>query len=322
MPRDPTGHGPPDRAFWRRIAPTFHLEEDPVDRPYGGAHPPAVDPAARLLSEGYFEVADIDWGPRIGRLAELVERLVEQGVPPVFAFVYDEAWAAFAALHPILEEALGDGYFRLPDFWAWRIDPKTGASGWAPHRDRGADTLFGDGRPKALSVWIALTDATPLNGCLYLAPADRDPGYGKPGRRRSEIDLQDVRALPAQAGTVVAWTTHVLHWGSRPSPRALLPRVSIAMEFQTAEVPALEAPLTAPIESPPFEMRLKLIEQQIGKYQGWYSGEAASALALWADALRAEGFEGRPDDRTAQAAVAGRGDLRSGAASLWRRLRR
>lgn len=82
----------------------------------------------------------------------------------------------------------------LPDFWAWNVDPVRGDAGWRPHRDRGRTTLLPDGGPKSITTWIALTRATPLNGCMHVVPARNDPTYNTPDedeavrrRRRSRI---------------------------------------------------------------------------------------------------------------------------------------
>ena len=48
------------------------------------------------------------------------------------------------------------------------------------HRDRGEDhtvTAFGaDGMPSYSTTWIALTDATAVNSCLYVVPRQYDEG--------------------------------------------------------------------------------------------------------------------------------------------------
>ena len=110
----------------------------------------------------------------VRRLEAAVRRLHERRCPPVFAFVYDEFWSVCAKLAPLLGSLLTHDYRQLPDFWVWYVDPQVEASGWRPHRDKGPGSLLPDGSPKSVTVWIPLTDATPLNGCIYVVPSHLD----------------------------------------------------------------------------------------------------------------------------------------------------
>jgi hypothetical protein len=83
----------------------------------------------------------------------------------------------------------------------------TTTAGWPPHRDRDVppaaaplgeegradedgrsggggghfDGFDGEGRTRFLTVWFALTEATPRNGCLYVLPRWADRGYSAVG---------------------------------------------------------------------------------------------------------------------------------------------
>jgi hypothetical protein len=92
------------------------------------------------------------------------------------------------------------------------------------------------GTPKSLTVWLPLTDATPLNGCVYVVPADRDPTYNTPDEQHLRFELSDIRALPAAAGSLLAWTQGIIHWGARTAPRQVGPRISLSSEFQRRNV--------------------------------------------------------------------------------------
>ena len=63
--------------------------------------------------------------------------------------------------------------------------------------------------PKSVSVWVALSDATTLNGCIYILPADRDPSYRNDSLNLREEKwanfIQNFRALPVNAGTAIIW---------------------------------------------------------------------------------------------------------------------
>jgi ectoine hydroxylase-related dioxygenase (phytanoyl-CoA dioxygenase family) len=203
-------------------------------------------------------------------MANLVGSLIEKNIPAPFAFMYDEFWLLFTKLNKITESTLGQGFFRLPDFWVWSIDPQKNQSGWKPHRDKGYLSLNEDGSPKSLTYWVPLTASTTLNGCMYILPADRDPTYGKDNDSEWKINLPDIRALPANAGSVFCWNQAVLHWGSHASSRGHAPRVSIAFEFQDRDTPPMNSPLMDPYSIPNFEYRLKLICKQILQYRHMY----------------------------------------------------
>jgi hypothetical protein len=260
-----------DTGFLRRMAPDLHVQDDTF---YGSVRKPPLsmeelDAIGKQIStEGYFELSPTELGVNVDQMANLVKLLVGQGMPSVFAFLYDEYWAIYNALDPVLKHVLGANYKRLPDFWCWHVDPKKSESGWDAHRDKDRNSIYPDGRPKSLTIWIPLTEATPLNGCMYLVPADRDPQYFRDGA--GGFKVQDVRALPGRPGTVFMWTQNVFHWGSHASPRAPEPRVSIAMEFQSGDVAAMNSPLTSNAENPSMKMRHKLISKQMLQYKHMY----------------------------------------------------
>jgi hypothetical protein len=113
-------------------------------------------------------------GGSLTSLARGVEGLLRAGWPASFVLVYDEAWALIAALGALVEAATGN----RPnlDALAWYVDPKKGDAGFSPHRDRqppgdtAAATFRADGSPMYATAWLALTDATPDNSCLYVVP--------------------------------------------------------------------------------------------------------------------------------------------------------
>jgi hypothetical protein len=260
-------------TFWSALAPRLHVNDHSYLLGQGVMQ---IDDAAMqalrelMRTEGYFQLPPQEWGLPINEMADLVRALDERGLPLPFAFMYDEFWCLYLRLHRILEGLLGPGYLRLPDFWTWLVDPRRGQSGWSPHRDKGHWSLFADRSPKAVTVWIPLTEATTLNGCMYLVPADRDPTYGTPEDNQWKHKPSDIRALPAPAGSVFCWSQAVLHWGSRSSPRAADVRISVAFEFQSAAVEPFNQPLTSPMSVPDLQFRLQLIGKQILQYKHMY----------------------------------------------------
>ncbi|MBM4409652.1 MAG: phytanoyl-CoA dioxygenase family protein, partial [Chloroflexi bacterium] len=134
--------------------------------------------------------------------------------------------------------------------------------------------------PKSLTLWIALSDATPENGCMYLVPADRYPTYNTPEDAKLRFTLPDIRVLPAPAGTAFAWTQAIFHWGARSSSRAAGPRISVGFEFQRGDIAPFNQPLLDIAAPPPFAGRLKLIAKQLLQYDHNYPlPEGQRALA-------------------------------------------
>ncbi|MBC5766938.1 phytanoyl-CoA dioxygenase family protein [Ramlibacter albus] len=260
-------------GWWREFAPSLHVEDADF---LAGQAVAEVDPAtaeslrAAILKEGYFQLPPERWQLPIAGLAEAVQRLSTTDVPLPFSFVYDEFWCLYFRLNKLIEAVLGPGFQRLPDFWAWLVNPETEESGWAPHRDKGSRSLFPDGSPQSITIWLPLTDATPLNGCMYVVPADRDPVYGTPRDGERTFRYQDIRALPASAGSILCWNQALLHWGSRSCGRASGARVSVAFEFQAGGVPPFNEPLTNPYEIPGFDLRVRLIGKQLLQYTHMY----------------------------------------------------
>ena len=94
--------------------------------------------------------------------------------------MYDEAWSLIANISDMMRRTSGGNVCNF-DVLAWHIDPRKDESGFSPHRDRQPEdvsqTFRKDGSAKYTTCWIALTDATPENSCLYMLPRFCDPGY-------------------------------------------------------------------------------------------------------------------------------------------------
>ena len=259
--------------FWQVLAPALHIAG-------ASAHvaptPFIPEEQANYLrqlvhDEGYLHGNFGAWHTPLSPIIEVIQHLKSVGLLPVFAFVYDEIWQLADQLSSTISCLLGEDYWLLPDFWAWHIDPMHAEAGWSAHRDKGYRALLSDGHPSSLTAWIPLTPATPLNGCMYILPADRDPVYGTTNDKNWQIHYPDIRALPADPGEFIIWNQAVLHWGSHSSPRATgQPRISCAFEFQRADIPAWNQPLLAPNTALDFKQRIRLIGKQIQQYQHMY----------------------------------------------------
>jgi Phytanoyl-CoA dioxygenase (PhyH) len=260
-------------AFWQQFAPSLHIQvPDYALAPMASLDASASQTINSLVrSEGYFQGSMTQWNTPLAAVSDTVARLSAAGLLPVFAFMYDELWMLAHQLHPVISSLLGPHYAMLPDFWAWHVDPAKAEAGWRPHRDKGYKALAADGSPTSVTVWIPLTAATPLNSCMYIVPADRDPTYGTPQDAQWKFDYADIRALPAQLGDFFVWNQAVLHWGSHAAPRpGHPPRMSCAFEFQRTDIPAWNQPLMAQRCTLSFADRLNLIGKQVKQYQHMY----------------------------------------------------
>ena len=272
------------REYWLSLAPSLHIDEPALfeNLKYVELSP---ELAAQFKDDGYLQASG-DWGLDVKLMADTVRSLSAADLSPLFAYLYDEFWFPFFKLDHLYRSLLGGDYYLLPDFWIWNVDPKKGEAGWKPHRDKGRKSLLDDGSPKSLTTWIPLSSATPLNGCMYVVPAQYDPTYGTLEETKMKFEHQSIRALPGKPGDFFIWNQAIYHWGSRSSPRADESRVSMAFEFQRADVPPFNAPLIDPLRVPPFEARLLLITKQIHRYRHMY--ELDPKVAQMAGDLLAE----------------------------------
>jgi hypothetical protein len=254
--------------YWLALAPRLHIEDPSLLAGVAELDLPA-SLAGQLQHDGYAQ-GRADWGVDVRLMADAVRALCAANLSPLFACLYDEFWCPLRRLHRLHAALLGGSYRLLPDVWILNVDPRKGEAGWRPHRDKGRRALFDDGSPKSLTTWIPLSRATPLNGCLYIVPAQLDPTYATADETEMKFDYQSIRALPAGPGDFVIWNQALFHWGSRSSPEAEESRVSMAFQLQRGDVPAFDSPLIDPLAVPPFEARLKLIARQLYRYRHMY----------------------------------------------------
>jgi hypothetical protein len=189
-----------------------------------------IDPAS-FRTDGYFIETAVVPVAETQALVAAIEQLRAQGWHAQFAFVFDEFWtlAWAGGLREIAAALLGQGPLLIPAVAVHYVDVG-GSRGWAPHTD---GTQFDD----RLTTWVPLTDATLVNGCIYVVPRSEDLDEAMTRFNTVETThadavalMQRARALPAPAGSVLGWAFDVLHWGS-VSLGAPTPRVSVAYEW-------------------------------------------------------------------------------------------
>ncbi len=259
----------------------------------GSTHraPPAdrqiQDPSTNILDQlehqGYFVDSTAPAAQQVPKLARYDETLRSHNIAPVWAFIFDEFWDVFLDTDDLLVTILGSDYQRMPAFWAWHVDATSASSGWTAHRDNPDACGNNRRKPDALTVWIPLTDATPENGCIYLIPADKDPGAGIRGGGNLRIELATIRALPANAGSTLCWTQDLLHWGASSSSLATMPRISLSVEFQRGDKPPIAKTVSDPLQRPSFDERVELIQAQLRRYKHMYDPARARRVFVIAD---------------------------------------
>jgi hypothetical protein len=273
--------------FWRTqfaqldLSGKVEADRHASEMPYRAADR-AID-EERMVEDGYIQGHHPALATLAPKLAEAARHCIAMGLPPVFLFLFNDVWRCFYALAPAISPFLGSPLCALPDFWLWHVDPKTGDTGWSPHVDKGPYALDREGRPLSVTVWIPLSRATPLNSCIYLVPASRDPEY-RVAERRRDPDVTDVRAVPVNPGEFLCWNQAILHWGSASSRFADEPRISMALEFQSAAIPPFNEPLIRDPEALDFDAKLRLIAKQILQYRHMYAVDpAVESLAMSLD---------------------------------------
>jgi hypothetical protein len=270
--------------FWRELCPQLTIEGS-------GDLPQAIFPSVESLVEhicieGYVNEPGVLPLNAIEALRIGIKRLHENGIPPVFGFVYDEFWQIFRSLAPFLTVVLGHDYRLMPAFWAWYVEPTDAAAGWIPHTDRPGANIPADNMPDSLTIWLPLTRATPLNGCLYILPMKWDENFHRRNTQEGTetvlrgAQLQNIRALPAPPGSLLAWNQALFHWGGRASKMGTEPRCSISVEFQRGDRPPLAPPLIDPAEIPPFHSRLGLVGHMLLAYARYHGFNAAEMQIL------------------------------------------
>jgi hypothetical protein len=254
-----------DRATWRALLPEMKLEEAPAGGAVTAVFRQLESVLADLRREGYLNEPGVLPLETVTGLAQAASRLEERGLPPVFLWIYDAPWQVIEAFDPFLRAVLGD-YRVLPEIWTWFVPASDDAAGWRPHRDQPHRVVEADGSPHSLTLWLPLSDATVLNGCLYLLPMHLDPDLTRSGVHLLVHNVQDVRALPATAGSMLVWNQNILHWGARSTRHAAGPRISMACQFQRVRPPVLGRPLIPPHPAPGFDLRVFLIARAILGY--------------------------------------------------------
>lgn len=260
--------------YWTALIPDMAVTEYPFQDRKPELDTGSINPARyveQMRLEGYVNLEGVLPGARMERMAQVILRLAEEGLPPVFCFVYDDFWQIFRDIAPVMSPIIGEDYMLSLNRWAWNIPPSEEYCGFRPHRDMVGDEFPGlrdDGLPMITTAWIALRDVSASNACIYVLPQNRDPNVpdnlmkmGVPYKH-----LQDIRALPARAGSIMSWNSNVLHWGGRGSSWIDTPRINIGCYLMRAEGSTLTGVKTDPSQPVTLDFRLGAIATVMARY--------------------------------------------------------
>ena len=230
--------------------------------------------AEQLRNRGYFALSEremeLSEDSITVRMAMAIMRLVAYGYPPTMVMVYDEAWILGKRMGTMCETACGP---HIGDWYVFLVDPANHSyKPGPPHRDRpaaGASSFHQDDAPKYCSVWLALTEATPQNSCLYFVPKEDDPGYHGDGDAiPSGLHWGNIVAQPLKPGGMLAFSHRVLHWGSKPQPNYQgRPRIALTCAFADSSFEEQYFDHAKCLPFPPLGLRIGLVAGQQIQYE-------------------------------------------------------
>lgn len=267
-----------DVGVWRSLAPWLSLDDTLTWS--AGSRPSRPIAARGLGSSGYRHVTHFIEPAEARSMADAVRAIRGDGLPAVFLYVFDAPWLLLGRVHAALQEILGIDLEPLADVWAWLIDPRVDAGGWAVHRGWYEDVRGPQGAPSLVNVWVSLSRATLRNACMHLLPLDKDPDW--PDRLGAEsVQLSSNHAVPSGPGSLLFWNANVLHSGGTCDPACDEPRVSASFTLRrTGWNRCPVQPLPTALS---FRTRLDLIATMISTY-GARDLPAGASLFDWAAA--------------------------------------
>jgi hypothetical protein len=261
-------------SFFRELAPHLHVDEGCQLEALALDDASAADARVTLERHGYFSLPKLVARARVDALAETVRALHELRIPTTFLYAYDEVWRLGFALARALEGVVGARYAVAPDVWAWFIPPVANQRGWRPHRGTYTLERRPNGMPRVINVWLALGDVTVDTACMHVVPLDRDPHFPDE-LKRVDFDASAIVALPGERGTLLGWSSNVLHFGGEMSARATTPRISLSFTLRDPREPGdLDT-------APTFQERIDMVAEMIAIYER-NEGAALDAAREWA----------------------------------------
>lgn len=246
---------------------------------------------SRLLDDGYVVLDEpLTTSPApLQELNKLMARLLRSPpLVPACVYLFDGTWPLVMGLWDMAEALLRCPCNLEPSVAAFKLSFEAARAGrrypgtnfGRPHRDYShAQAIGTDGEPRIVSMWVPLNAVTAHNGPMYVVPKQQDPDFNKAADdsdlRAPSVPVQGVRCLaPHPAGTVMAWTANLIHWGSAcEKDGALDPRASIALVFRSAAAASDGAatPLSrADVSGLDQQGRVALVRRAVAYFSSWY----------------------------------------------------
>lgn len=212
----------------------------------GGAHD---DPPAAFAEYGAAALGPVLDASELAAVRAAFDAAVEaHGVTGGYASIVHDAWRvapALAALVPRLGERAcrATGLPALVLFHDHLLRKPPAGEGMAWHQDFSYLPLD---RPDGLTLWIALDDITPDNGCLYYVLGshrlgERRAAWGlrddgdDPRAKLPPIDVDDAPGLAAPTAAGCAIAHHTYLWHRSPANTSAHARRSWALSFVVPE---------------------------------------------------------------------------------------
>lgn len=246
---------------------------------------------AELSLAGFGRIRDLSWADvcvSLSALVETMDNLQQNGFPPIFIFMYDQAWLLLAHLFGVQARVLDSDVVEMSLIvYAWSLCPAPtgraiGGNFGQPHRDKSHKHCHtADGRPSMLTTWLPLVPVTADNGCMYCVPASCDPLFDQaddPLHMRPDEDFVRPlgQALLCEAGDMLTWQSNTIHWGSACAENVTQPRKSIATVFMLPGAGKLGTSGLATITAEELkaglslDARLRLVMKALIQYRTWH----------------------------------------------------
>ncbi|WP_420549075.1 phytanoyl-CoA dioxygenase family protein [Curvivirga sp.] len=259
------------KEYWEELNPLLSIGRNYSEKLDAFLSDEMLDSVSESLNrDGYFTLPSVISDELVCDLRHAMMNLKQVNIPPAYIYVYDQAWFLFASVSKLLSRFLGEEHVLLPNFWAWHLETAKGAAGWPPHQDCQAETSFQIEHDSyvfmSLSLWIPLNDTDEDNGCMMVLPRPVADRYEPPITDVDQVGLEDGKALPAKAGSVMGWAQDIYHWSSCATGLSDTPRISLSLEFQNPVFDPLATPWLNARVPVSFEERLEIIALQFKKY--------------------------------------------------------
>ena len=167
------------------------------------------------------------------RCASAIEALAVLGLPAIFVFMFDEAWALVRAHEAAVATQLPRNARLNYDIYAWQV--ACGSKGWAAHRDRDSSPTV-DGKPCYATVWVALTDVTRDSSCIWYAPLSQTLHASDDPLSLQRAAEPIAEPLPVNRGGAAVWSGSTVHFGGAHTNSTHGSRISLAFAVSTPEM--------------------------------------------------------------------------------------